>query len=319
MICLKDADMRVSNVQDKCEPRYFPELSAAQKAKEETTGLSLSMWKKFTTDDDRPYYYNKETKETCWVPPMEADEVALTAEQITGIIDKCNEDQARQEHFEANVDNITTVQSYIRGFLARKAYLDRKEYIENQTPAVIKLQSIARMLKVRKRFRERLNFLNSQEEAAYRIQAGWKGFKERQAYKGLTKVVNPPCQTVRKFLHLLDQSEVDFSEELKVNKLKQTVVQNIKRNTELESAVTDMDIKIGLLVKNRIELQDVVERNKALKKQQNKRLRTQSKQDLGLNNHGLKSLDAKSRHRLESYEHLFYLLQTEPEYLVRIF
>lgn len=35
------------------------------------------------------------------------------------------------------------------------------------------------------------------------------------------------------------------------------VIQAIKQNNKLEHDVNEMDVKIGLLVKNRIELQDV--------------------------------------------------------------
>jgi hypothetical protein len=37
-------------------------------------------------------------------------------------------------------------------------------------------------------------------------------------------VTNPPVVTVRKFLHLLDQSDLDFAEELRVQNLKEKVL-----------------------------------------------------------------------------------------------
>ena len=51
---------------------------------------------------------------------------------------------------------------------------------------------------------------------------------------------NPPVTTVRKFLHLLDQSETDFAEELRVQALKQKVVLAIKANHELDHDLNDM-------------------------------------------------------------------------------
>ena len=107
----------------------------------------------------------------------------------------------------------------------------------------------------------------------------------------------PPTSTVRKFLALLEQSDLDFSEELgtyllktvkfclsildfvllhcilfslsspsfflppslsECQRLKVQVVQAIRSNQQLEQDLDVMDIKIGLLVKNRITLQDVV-------------------------------------------------------------
>lgn len=60
---------------------------------------------------------------------------------------------------------------------------------------------------------------------------------------------------VRKFVHLLDQSDQDFQEELDVMKLREEVVTLIRSNQQLENDLNLMDIKIGLLVKNKITLQ----------------------------------------------------------------
>jgi len=316
---LKDEYTRVSGVEDKCEPRYTEALAAAQLAKEAVKGGTLSMWKQFAAEDGRPYYHNSKTKETLWMPPLESAELMLLAEDLQAVVDKCNADQARWEMFESSIGQITSVQSHVRGYLAKKAFQERKAYIESQGSSVLKIQALTRMVLQRKRFQKRLAFLNAQEDAALRIQAGFKGMKVRQNYKGLTKVVDPPVNTVRRFLHLLDQSEIDFNEELQVGMLKAKVVTSIKRNSELEHNVNDMDIKIGLLIKNRIELQDVVERNKQLKKMQGSKGRgSQLKLGGGSKSHGLKAMNAESRARLESYEHMFYLLQTDPAYLASL-
>ena len=54
--------------------------------------------------------------------------------------------------------------------------------------------------------------------------------------QALTTRKDAPVNTVRRFLHLLDQSEIDFAEELRVNNLKENVVTNIKRNKALSEA-----------------------------------------------------------------------------------
>ncbi len=68
-------------------------------------------------------------------------------------------------------------------------------------------------------------------------------------------VENPPLPVVQRFVHLLDQRATDFAEEIELQELKQSVIQRIKANNEHEKALNSMDIKIGLLVKNRISLQ----------------------------------------------------------------
>lgn len=66
---------------------------------------------------------------------------------------------------------------------------------------------------------------------------------------------DPPMAVVRKFVHLLDQSDQDFQEELDLMKLREEVVTLIRSNQQLENDLNLMDIKIGLLVKNKITLQ----------------------------------------------------------------
>lgn len=59
---------------------------------------------------------------------------------------------------------------------------------------------------------------------------------------------------VRRFIHLLEQSQHDFWEESEVLRLQEEVVKRIRASRQLESDLDLMDIKIGLLVKNRITL-----------------------------------------------------------------
>lgn len=66
---------------------------------------------------------------------------------------------------------------------------------------------------------------------------------------------DPPLSVVRKFVHLLEQSPLDLQEEQDVSQLKEEVVTKIRSNQQMEKDLNLMDIKIGLLVKNRITLQ----------------------------------------------------------------
>lgn len=66
---------------------------------------------------------------------------------------------------------------------------------------------------------------------------------------------NPPLTVIRKFVYLLDQSDLDFQEDLEVARLREEVVTKIRANQQLEKDLNLMDIKIGLLVKNRITLE----------------------------------------------------------------
>lgn len=72
---------------------------------------------------------------------------------------------------------------------------------------------------------------------------------------------DPPLSVVRKFVHLLEQSPLDLQEEQEVTLLREEVVTKIRSNQQMEKDLNLMDIKIGLLVKNRITLQVAVTSN----------------------------------------------------------
>ncbi|TNN74265.1 Ras GTPase-activating-like protein IQGAP2 [Liparis tanakae] len=111
------------------------------------------------------------------------------------------------------------------------------------------------------------------------------------------------------------QSALDLQEEQEVTRLREEVVTNIRSNQQMEKDLNLMDIKIGLLVKNRITLQDVVSHNKKMKNKKNK----ESKEDLTTGDRlGIKGLSKGKRRKLEAYQHLFYLLQTNPHYLAKL-
>lgn len=60
---------------------------------------------------------------------------------------------------------------------------------------------------------------------------------------------------MQKFVHLLEHNSTDFNEEIELQDLKRQIMTSIKMNKNLEQDLDMMDVKIGLLVKNRITLQ----------------------------------------------------------------
>lgn len=65
----------------------------------------------------------------------------------------------------------------------------------------------------------------------------------------------PPLSVVRKFVHLLDLGDGDIREEAELLRLREEVVRSIRFNRQLEADLDLMDLKIGLLVRNRATLQ----------------------------------------------------------------
>ncbi|KAF9941677.1 hypothetical protein BGZ67_004251 [Mortierella alpina] len=183
---------------------------------------------------------------------------------------------------------VVTIQAHLRGFIQRKKNLDRQEFYKSNVDSIVKMQSL---------FRAKV--------------AG-------DAYRSLTTGVNPPITTLKSFLHLLNDSDFDFEEELELENLRQMVVRRIRENTQSDAQLNELDIKIALLVQNHITLDEVLKTTTSLTKKKAQR-RMSMPVSATSNPYTLKSLDRESRDRLVLYQQLFYLLQTQPAYFSRLF
>lgn len=130
--------------------------------------------------------------------------------------------------------------------------------------------------------------------------------------------VNPPIKTLNSFLHLLNDSDFDFEEELELENLRQLVIRRIRENTQSDAQLNELDIKIALLVQNHITLDEVLKTTTSLTKKKAQR-RMSMPISATSNPYTLKSLDRESRDRLVLYQQLFYLLQTQPSYFSKLF
>ncbi|KAM9961780.1 hypothetical protein ACTFIR_004641 [Dictyostelium discoideum] len=91
-----------------------------------------------------------------------------------------------------------------------------------------------------------------------------------------------------------------------IQELKRNMVAEIRRNHLLERDVNKLDKRIALLIKHRSNIKDLLlEQNKGKKDKKKK----------GDDKAEYITLDQK---QLESYQNLFYLLQTEPHYLAKL-
>ncbi|GCB82015.1 hypothetical protein scyTo_0021928, partial [Scyliorhinus torazame] len=222
---------------------------------------------------------------------------------------------ARKHFLQKQLPAIVKIQSHWRGYRQRSDYQKRLYHLRDNTDAVIKIQSWVRMWQARKRYRARLRHFKSNIAAVVKIQAFVRANKARGDYRLLVHAKNPPLSVVRKFAHLLEHSDHDFREEWELMRMREEVVQHIRSSRHLEQGLNVMDIKIGLLVKNRITLQEVVSHCKKLTKKNKGQLSDLMAID---KQKGLKALSREKREKLEAYQHLFYLLQTEPVYLAKL-
>lgn len=119
-----------------------------------------------------------------------------------------------------------------------------------QVGAVIKIQAFFRASKAQEDYR-RLGELTD------RLQLVLPG--ERRLYWRVMSLSvhsdTPPLAVVRKFIHLLDLGDGDIREEAELLRLREEVVRSIRFNRQLEDDLNLMDLKIGLLVRNKATLQ----------------------------------------------------------------
>uniref|UniRef100_A0A674HJE2 IQ motif containing GTPase activating protein 1 n=1 Tax=Taeniopygia guttata TaxID=59729 RepID=A0A674HJE2_TAEGU len=342
---LRSPDVGLYGVTPECAETYQQELSEVKKR---AAGGNGSDWVKHWVRGGYHYYHNLRTKDGGWDEPAEfvQNDTQLSREEIqstiSGVTAAYNREQlwlaneslimklqaccrgylVRQEFnsrinfLKKQVPAITCIQSQWRGYKQRKAYQIRLDYLRAQKDQVVKIQSMTRMYQARRRYRDRLQYFRNHINDVVKIQAFIRANKAREDYKTLINAENPPMAVVRKFVHLLDQSDQDFQEELELMKLREEVVTLIRSNQQLENDLNLMDIKIGLLVKNKITLQDVVSHSKKLTKKNKEQLSDMMM--LNKQRGGLKALSKEKREKLEAYQHLFYLLQTNPTYLAKL-
>ena len=153
------------------------------------------------------------------------------------------------------------------------------------------------------------------------IQSLFRAKETREQYKQLTLGTNVSVDTIKNFVHLLDDSEADFQEEIKLERMRQAVVKRIRENQTLESHVDDLDVKIALVVHNVKSFEEVL---KARRKYGADNAAVHAARASVLAAHGdpfagPSTLDAAAKRKLELYQQLFYLLQTKGEYLARLF
>nr|AAI51103.1 IQ motif containing GTPase activating protein 3 [Mus musculus] len=342
---LRNPNVALRGIVPDCAKSYQQALEGAA-AKKQCPG-DTAFWVQHDMKDGTAYYLHLQTFQGTWEHPSgcHLNTSHLTWEEIQSVITKVTAAHDRQLLWKANVGFVIKLQARLRGFLVRqkfaesshvfrtllpavikiqahwrgyrqrKAYQERLQHFKANLDAIIKIQAWARMWAARRRYLRRLRYFQKNVDSVVKIQAFFRARKARDDYRMLVHARHPPLCVVRKFAHLLNQSQEDFSAEAELLKLQEEVVRKIRSNQQLEQDLNLMDIKIGLLVKNRITLQEVVSHCKKLTKKNKEQLSDMMILD---KQKGLKSLSREKRQKLEAYQHLFYLLQTQPIYLAKL-
>lgn len=217
----------------------------------------------------------------------------------------------------SNISEIQQLQALSRGLLIRSDVGYLLSQLEDEEASIAELQAAIRGKQVREKFVEKQRFFKANMEKVVKVQSFVRAKIQGEAYKSLTSGTNPPVGTVKGFVHLLNDSDFDFDEEVEFERLRKTVVQHVRQNEMADQYITQLDIKIALLVKNKITLDEVVKHQKHFGGDAGSLLTNteiSSKDPFDL-----KALNKNSRRKLEHYQELFFILQTQPQYLARLF
>ena len=225
----------------------------------------------------------------------------------------------RQFHQEllTNEPAIMVLQALSRAMMLRSEVGTLLGELEDVEPIIAELQAAIRGKAVREQFAQKQKFFKANMEKVVKVQSFMRAKIQGEAYKSLTSGSNPPVGTVKGFVHLLNDSDFEFDEEVEFERLRKTVVQHVRQNELADQYITQLDIKIALLVKNKITLDEVVKHQKhyggaAGRLLTNTEISSKDPFDL-------KALNKHSRRKLEHYQELFFILQTQPQYLARLF
>uniref|UniRef100_A0A8C4SY72 IQ motif containing GTPase activating protein 3 n=2 Tax=Erpetoichthys calabaricus TaxID=27687 RepID=A0A8C4SY72_ERPCA len=281
-------ELGLCSVVPQCAAAYQRELYTLKMAKIKKRPENHSPWVRQKVRCGGCYYFHLQRLEGTWDRPedfaenkthLDRDEVQYIITQVTASYDK-------ECLWKASIPFIVRLQARARGYLLRRQLQSRKCFLQRHVPAIITIQVPWHITRV-----------------TYHV------------FFPSVCSQNPPLSVVRKFTHLLEQNNVDIIQEKELLRLREEVVRTIRSNQQLENDLNLMDLKIGLLVRNRITLQEVVLHSKKLTRKNKEQLSDMMALD---KQKGLKSLNKEKREKLEAYQHLFYLLQTQPIYLAKL-
>lgn len=221
------------------------------------------------------------------------------------------------DELETTEPEVANLQALAKAMLLRGSVANVLDELEANEECIADVQAAAKAFVVRAKFEEKKKFFNENMQKVVKIQSFVRAKLQGEAYKSLTSGKNPPVNAVKNFVHLLNDSDFDFNEEVEFERLRKTVVQQVRQNEMLEQYIDQLDIKIALLVKNKITLDEVIKHQHNYGGHTMNLLANNSISSS--NQFDLKALNKGSRKKLESYQQLFFALQTQPQYLARLF
>nr|OQO21072.1 hypothetical protein B0A51_14911 [Rachicladosporium sp. CCFEE 5018] len=220
---------------------------------------------------------------------------------------------------ERETEAISQLQGFARALLTRAQIGNELAELESHEAAFVELQAAARAFCVRSKFEEKKVHYRQNMEKVVKLQSFVRARQQGQSYESLMKGANPPLPVVRKHLHLLTDSSLEFEGELETERVRRLVVERVREVEQVEGYVEGLDVKVGLLVKNKISLDEVVKHQRHFGGSASQLLRSGGSMRSTGAGVDLRSLNKSSRKKLGGYEELFFMMQTQPTYLARYF
>ncbi|ODV59612.1 uncharacterized protein ASCRUDRAFT_48865 [Ascoidea rubescens DSM 1968] len=212
-----------------------------------------------------------------------------------------------------SLKSIVEVQSIVKGLLSRYKTDVLLDELDLETDVIIELQSIIRGGFLRSNITKMFEYYNKNVDKVIKVQNYIRSKLIKNSYQKLIMMENPPLSIVKNYAYLLNDTEKDFQEEMVLSNLKQEIKFKTTSIKKLEDINSKLDIKIALLVKNKITLDELIkQRNNGY----NGYKVNSTNNQVGLID--ITSLNKNTRMIIENYQSLFYLLQTQPDYLTRI-
>ena len=228
-------------------------------------------------------------------------------------------EQIKQLEFIA--PDMVRLQAACRGALVRDEFWAWRRYLHESQEEATYIQRMLRGLHTRKAFRAKLEYYRANLHKVVKIQALFRAKETREQYRQLTLGKNVTVGTIKNFVHLLDDSEADFEDEIDLERMRKRVVEGIREVQNLETEVAELDVKIGLVVNNVKSFEEVI---RARRRHGADTAAAHAARSSLLAAHGdpfagASALDSATRRKLELYQQLFYLLQTRSDYFARLF
>ncbi|KAH9060882.1 ras GTPase-activating protein [Lactarius vividus] len=232
-----------------------------------------------------------------------------------------NRHREQIKRLEFSLPDVLGFQAVARGFLVRRDWHAWRDHLRRSHSVASALQALFRGVLQRKKFREKMQYYRENLHKVVKIQSLFRAKETREQYRQLTMGSNVSVGTIKNFVHLLDDSEADFQEELDLERMRKQVVERIRENQALENDVNDLDVKIALVVHNVKTFEELV---KVRRKYGADTAAAHASRASVLAAHGdpfagPSALDHAAKRKLELYQQLFYLLQSRGEYLARLF